>query len=128
VTSRPKVLLNRQPTGLLSSDSSALSSDSSARPCRGQWAQDSEPSGCHLPVGQPGAAARCGASRRGRARLWLSPLSAFVYSLVSLSRCRHVDTCTRRDFSESLVCRSFRPLDFDDSSDDSPMLRLFMMD
>ncbi len=33
----------------------------------------------------------------GRARLWLSPLSAFVYSLVSLSRCGHVDTCTLSD-------------------------------
>ncbi len=44
------------------------------------------------------------ARRRGRARLWLSPLSAFVYSLVSLSprRCRHVDTCTRSDFSFGL--------------------------
>ncbi len=51
----------------------------------------------------------------GGARLWLSPLSAFVYSLVSLSRCRHVDTCTRLDFS--LVCRSFpgRPVDSHDS-------------
>ena len=46
----------------------------------------------------------------GGARLWLSPLSAFVYSLVSLSRCRHVDTCTRLD--SFLVCRSFRPVDF----------------
>ncbi len=41
--------------------------------------------------------------RRG-ARLWLSPLCAFVYSLVSLSRCRHVDTCTRSD--SYLLCRS----------------------
>ena len=56
------------------------------------------------------------ARRRGGARLWLSPLSAFVYSLVSLSRCRHVDTCTRLD--SFLVCRSFRPVDFDDPSDD----------
>ena len=37
-----------------------------------------------------------------------------MYSLVSLSRCRHVDTRTRLD--SFLVCRSFRPLDSDDSS------------
>ena len=49
------------------------------------------------------------ARRRGRARLWLSPLCAFVYSLVSLSRCRRVDTCTLLD--SFLVSRSFRPVD-----------------
>ncbi len=39
-------------------------------------------------------------------------MSAFVYSLVSLSRCRHVDTCTRLD--SFLVCRSLPSLVFVD--------------
>ena len=60
------------------------------------------------------------ARRRGGARLWLSPLSAFVYSLVSLSRCRHVDTCTRLD--SFLVCRSFRPVDISDGSSDDGLV------
>ena len=57
------------------------------------------------------------ARRRGRARLWLSPVCAFVYSLVSLSRCRRVDTCTLLD--SFLEGRSFRPVDSEISRDAS---------